>query len=227
MLQNVVIAMAKEDGIETKSYARKQASPADHKVTQTIDKEIRKAFHVKRLSSYHNCPDTIVIDELGVAHGKNRVDIAVVNGCIHGYEIKSSKDNLSRFPSQLEAYTQCFEKLSVISAENHVEEILSHTPKWCGVILAKKGSRGGISFSTIRRDKKNPNVNIMAMAHFLWKKEVIELLIALGADKGMLKGARINLYKNLSKMITTSELSSRIKSLFMSRDEWRVALQQK
>jgi len=193
-------------------------------VIQTTDNEIRKAFHEKRLSSYHSCPDTLVIDELGVAHGKNRIDIAIVNGCIHGFEIKSSKDNLLRFSSQLEAYTQCFEKLSVISAENHIEELLSRTPKWCGIILAKKGPRGGISFSTIRRVKNNPNVDIVAMAHFLWKKEVIELLVGLGANKKMLRGSRINLYKNLSEMITTSELSPIIKSLFMNRDDWRVAL---
>ncbi len=194
---------------------------------QTTDNEIRKAFHAKRLASYHDCPNSIVIDELGVAHGKNRIDIAVVNGCIHGYEIKSSKDNLLRFPSQLQAFAKCFEKLSVVSAENHLEELIEKTPEWCGIILAEKGSRDGISFSTIRRSKKNPNVDIMAMAHFLWKKETVELLASLGADKEMLKGARINLYNNLSKMITIHELSSKIKSLFMCREEWRTALQPK
>ncbi|NOY73684.1 MAG: sce7726 family protein [Gammaproteobacteria bacterium] len=193
-------------------------------MSQTTDNEIRKAFHEKMLASHHDCPNTIVIDELGVAHGKNRIDIAVVNGCIHGYEIKSSKDNLSRFPSQLEAYEQCFERLSVVSAENHIEQLIHKTPEWCGIILAEKGPRGGIKFSTIRRSKKNPDVDIEAMAHFLWKKEAIELLMSLGADKDMLKGARTNLYKNLSKLITIPELSSRIKSLFMSREEWRAAL---
>lgn len=169
----------------------------------------------------------MVIDELGVAHGKNRIDIAVVNGCIHGYEIKSSKDNLLRFPSQFESYAQCFEKLSFVSATNHLEELRNKTPEWCGIILVEKGPRGGINFSTIRRSKKNPNVDITAMAHFLWKKETIELLTSLGADKSMLKGARATLYKNLSKMITVPELSQRIKCLFMHREEWRVVLQQK
>jgi len=208
-------------------FINKQFYWIGHKVSETSDKEIREAFHIKRLRSYHDCPDTMVIDELGVAHGKNRIDIAVVNGCIHGYEIKSSKDNLLRFPSQLESYAQCFEKLSVVSAENHLDELTQSTPEWCGIVLAKKGVRGGINFSTIRRSKQNPSVDIMAMAHFLWKKETIELLVSLGANKEMLKGARLNLYKNLSEMITVPELSSKIKSLFMSREKWRDALQQK
>ena len=196
-------------------------------MTQTTDNEIRRAFHAKKLAAYHNHPGTIVIDELGVAHGKNRIDIAVVNGCIHGYEIKSSKDNLYRFSSQLETYAPCFERLSVVSAENHIEELRQKTPDWCGIILAEKGPRGGISFSTVRRSKKNPDVDIVAMAHFLWKKETIELFVNLGADKDMLQGARGNLYKHLSKMITIPELSSKIKSLFTGREEWRVALQPK
>lgn len=196
-------------------------------MTQTSDKEIREAFHAKRLSYYHNCPDTVVIDELGVAHGENRIDIAVINGCIHGYEIKSSKDNLLRFPTQLEAYIQCFEKLSIIAAENHIDELLHKTPKWCGIILAKKDSEDRVGFSTIREDKNNPDVDIVAMAHFLWKKEAIEILMSFGVDKNMLKGARVILYNNLSKIITTSELSSRIRNIFMNRETWQPVLPQK
>jgi len=194
---------------------------------QTKDNEIRKAFHIKRLSTYHNNSNTMVLDELGVIHGKNRIDIAVVNGHIHGYEIKSSRDNLSRFSSQLKTYIKCFEKLTIISAENHIEELNKVTPTWCGIIMAKKGARGGITFSTIRKAKKNPNVDIIAMAHFLWKKEAIELLIKFGASKDMLIGTREKLYNNISKLITIPELSTQIKNLFMKRDEWRVVPQQK
>jgi hypothetical protein len=198
------------------------AYPASNDVAQTTDLEIREAFHAKRLVSHHDHPGTMVIDELGVAHGKNRIDIAVVNGCIHGYEIKSSKDNLTRFSSQLESYAQCFEKLSFIAAENHIQELKRQTPEWCGIILAEKGTRGAINFSTLRRSKKNPEVNVIAMAHFLWKKEVIEILQGLGAENVMLKGARASLYENLSKMITVDELSLKIKNSFLNRNDWRV-----
>lgn len=193
----------------------------------TIDSEIRSAFHAQKLIDYHKCPDAMVIDELGVAHGKNRIDIAVVNGCIHGYEIKSSKDNLLRISSQLDSYVKCFEKLSVITAENHLDALMKKTPEWCGIILAEKEQQGNIKFTTLRESKTNPDVDIVAMAHFLWKKETIEMLKSLGADKDMLKGTRINLYKNLSRMITIPELSEKIKYLFMGREEWRVALQEK
>ncbi|MDH5548199.1 MAG: sce7726 family protein [Gammaproteobacteria bacterium] len=192
---------------------------------QSTDIEIRKAFHNKRLISYHNCPKTLVIDELGVSHGQHRIDIAVLNGCIHGYEIKSSKDNLSRLYDQLTAYSKCFEKLSFIVAPNHIDEVLSLAPEWCGVILAEKGARGGIYFSSLRRAKKNPDIEIQAMAHFLWKKETINLLKFLGVEERKIKGARQNLYEALPGLITPSELSVWIKKQFMQREDWRVAQQ--
>lgn len=191
-------------------------------MNDTTDIEIRTAFHAKKLFLHRDCPNTLVIDELGVAHGKNRIDIAVINGCIHGYEIKSSKDTLSRFPSQMESYVKCFEKLSVIAAENHVDALISMVPEWCGLILASKGPRGAIRFSTIRPSKKNPGVDAVAMAHFLWRREALDLVLKLGGDKSAQKEVRQELYSRLSKMLTVSELSLNIKSVFMNREAWRV-----
>ena len=52
------------------------------------DGRIRAAFHGKILRRQHLCPETLVLDELGLMHGRCRADIAVVNGCLIGYEIK-------------------------------------------------------------------------------------------------------------------------------------------
>lgn len=194
-------------------------------MSQSSDLEIRTAFHAKRLHSYHSCQDSIVIDELGVSHGRNRIDIAVLNGCIHGYEIKSSKDNLDRFADQFQTYRKCFEKLSIVVAPNHIDEILYMVPLWCGVVLAEKGPRGGIHFTTTQKPKKNPDTEVVAMAHFLWKKETVDLLIKLGADESELKGPKRNLYDRLSHLITTSELSNWIKNQFMLRGNWRAGPQ--
>lgn len=194
-------------------------------MVESIDSEIRKAFHNLRLSSYHQCPNTIVIDELGLAHGKNRIDIAVVNGCIHGFEIKSSKDNLSRLPEQLAVYSKTMEKLSIIAAPNHFDAVQQMSPDWCGLILVEKGVRGGIKFKTIRRAGKNPSVDLIALSHLLWRKEAIGLLRELGAAEKELQGSRLKLYTQLSELISIKELTSWIKQQFMSRENWRVVQQ--
>ncbi len=188
----------------------------------TWDFEIRTALHKKVLHHHHKCSSTFVIDELGLAHGKNRIDIAVINGCIHGYEIKSSKDNLVRLPEQLEVYKRSLQKLTIVTALNHIEEIMSIAPKWSGVILVNKGPRGGISFSSISRASKHPAVDAVTLAHLLWKKEAIRFLEQLGADSHLLKGSRIKLYKNLSERVSINDLIAWIKDQFMKRKNWRV-----
>jgi hypothetical protein len=194
---------------------------------ETRDVEIRHYFHLKKLRHYHECPNTLVIDELGIAHGKNRADIAVLNGTIHGYEIKSSKDTLTRLPEQIGEYSRCFEKVSVIAAPNHIEKLLATLPEWCGLIVAAKGKKGAITFKTLRRAKKNPKVETYAMAHFLWRREIIDILCQLGIAEKNLKTSRENLYKLLPSSVSTSELSQWIKEKFISRTDWRAASLQK
>ncbi|CRL49841.1 sce7726 family protein [Pseudomonas sp. URMO17WK12:I11] len=192
---------------------------------ESRDSEIRRYFHQKKLRHYHECPHTLVIDELGIAHGKNRADIAVLNGTIHGFEIKSSKDTLLRLPEQMAEYSRCFEKVSVIAAPNHIEKLLLILPDWCGLVLATKGSKGAIAFRTIRRAKKNPKIEIYAMAHFLWRKEIIDILSQLGVDEKSLNASRDKLYKLLPADTTIKQLTGLIKNKFMSRIGWRAGVQ--
>ncbi len=53
------------------------------------DRDVRQALHRKVLKEHHGDADTLVLDELGLRHGICRVDIAVVNGYLHGYESKA------------------------------------------------------------------------------------------------------------------------------------------
>lgn len=192
---------------------------------QSSDSEIRSALHKRTLSAHHNNPNSVVIDELGLSHGKNRIDIAVLNGCLHGYEIKSSKDNLYRLPSQLDIYSTSLQKLTIVTAPNHADDVISVAPSWSGIILAEKGPRGGLHFSTIRTASKNPDVCAESLAHLLWKQEAISYLQHLGVSENLNNKARKELYKNISKLSDINELVSWIKLQFMSRENWRVAPQ--
>lgn len=191
------------------------------KSMQSTDALIREALHKKILQHQHNCPQTIVLDELGLAHGKNRIDIAVINGDIHGYEIKSSKDNLSRFISQLDQYRKSLQKLTIVAAPNHIDEILNVSPDWCGVIKVEIGPRGGVKFKTIRRPSKNPSVDMVELAHLLWKKEAIELLQEYGMKSNLNNKNRKALYKEIANHAKMEELVAWIKNKFSKRETWR------
>lgn len=191
----------------------------------TNDSEIRQAFHKKKLKHQHADKQTLVIDELGLMHGSNRIDIAVVNGCIHGYEIKSSKDTLTRFGDQLDTYLKTMQKLTVVVAPNHLNEVLELVPEWVGVITADKGRKGAIHFRTLRKAKKNPVVEPINVAHLLWKDETQALLEKLGVPSNIRRGTRLDLYKVLVDQINLDDLVKNIKTTFERRSNWRTDVQ--
>src|ERR1700741_3176697 len=110
-------------------------------MTQITDTRIREARHRKKLARACQSPNAFVVNELGLVHARARVDVAVINGCVHGYEIKSEADTLKRFDRQLAIYSTCLEKLSFVCAEKHLTDIYSLTPKWCGIFLVLEGPR--------------------------------------------------------------------------------------
>ena len=113
------------------------------------DLQIRTAYHRRRLWRHHADPSTLVVDELGLQHGKCRADIAVVNGHLIGHEIKSDIDSLDRLSSQVDGYNAVFDRVSVVVTERHLKGAISLVPEWWGVVAAAQGSRGGIHFTTI------------------------------------------------------------------------------
>lgn len=189
--------------------------------TETTDAGIRRAFHAKRLRRAKARPDTLVIDELGLAHARCRVDVAVINGCIHGYEIKSSKDTLDRLDSQIDVYRRTLQKLTIVAAPRHVAEITTRVPDWCGLIEVELGPRGGISFKMVRSALANPDVDPVMMAHLLWRDEVIDLLSKIGHAPRELRRPRKHLYEMLCEGMTIREIAASIRAFMVQRQAWR------
>jgi hypothetical protein len=188
---------------------------------ETKDAEIRSALHAKRLRYAKSHPDTLVINELGLAHAQSRIDVAVINGCIHGYEIKSAKDNLDRLATQIEIYRRALQKLTLVAAPKHVAGIMSRAPEWCGVLAAEQGPRGGVSFHVLRNSVANPDIDPVMMAHLLWRNEVIELLGQAGYSAKELRRPRRQLYEILCEAMTVREITAAIRSFMMQRRRWR------
>jgi hypothetical protein len=187
----------------------------------TNDFAIRSALHAQKLSRAKRRANTLVIDELGLAHAKCRIDIAVINGCIHGYEIKSAKDNLDRLSTQLGIYRQSLQKLTFVAAPKHIVRIMSRAPDWCGVIEAEQGPRGGISFHVLRNAVSNPEADPIMIAHLLWRDEVIHLLGRAGYASKDLRRPRKQLYEMLCDAMTLSEITNAIRSVMVQRRAWR------
>lgn len=187
----------------------------------TTDYDIRSALHRKRLAQLKSHPDTLVIDELGLAHAKSRIDIAVINGCIQGYEIKSAKDSLGRLSSQIAIYSQTLQKLTIVAASRHLEGVLAAVPYWCGVIEAEQGPRGGIRLNVVRSARSNPDIDPVMMAHLLWRPEVLQLLSQIGYAPKELRRTRKQLYELLCEALTPREIVAAIRAFMLQRQAWR------
>ncbi|MGM5035509.1 sce7726 family protein [Tardiphaga sp. 803_E3_N1_3] len=190
-------------------------------MTATKDTEIRAALHDKKLNALRNAPDTLVIDELGLSHAKARIDVAVINGYVHGYEIKSSLDTLDRLPTQIEFYSQCLEKLTLVCAPRHVDNALAAIPDWCGILEVKKGTRGGLSFTTVRKSAVNTDVSAVQLAHLLWRPEALALVARLDVSEKFEKMPRKELYEIIAAHLSIKQITAAIREFMQLRQAWR------
>ena len=185
------------------------------------DPYIRKAFHKEFLEVEHRDSNTLIIDELGLKHGKSRADIAVINGYMHGYEIKSDADTLNRLQKQMEIYNAIFDKISIVLTNRHIKEAMNIIPKWWGIILVMIDDIGKLNFNTIRAAQLNEIVNDYAVAQLLWRNEAQDILSSYGFQGARLREARANLYSYLVEATNSNELRFIVRNYLKRRENWR------
>jgi len=185
------------------------------------DVEIRQNFHKKRLRRQHAQKDTLVIDELGLNHGKCRADIAVVNGQFVGYEIKSNNDSLRRLEQQVRSYNEVFDKVSIIIGDRYINSIQNYIPDWWGVIVSVRGPKGGVNFDTIRKARTNKNIEPISIAQLLWRDEAAEILSLKKLPPKILRQPRDVLYEQLADLLTANELRKIVRDYLKKRRNWR------
>ena len=185
------------------------------------DCDIRAAFYRKRLSKHDNDPKTIIVNELGLNHGQNRADIAIINGRLTGYEIKSDSDSLRRLNQQIIGYDEIFDSIYLITTERHVKRIETILPEWWGIIMASEGKRGAIHFKKIRSPKTNLTVDDYAVAKLLWRTEAQEILGILGVTGRRIRENRDKLYSYIVAELKSKKLRKTVRDYLMRRSNWR------
>ena len=182
---------------------------------------IRAALRNRYLRHHRGRDDVLVIDELGLAHARSRIDLVVFNGHLHGYEIKSHNDTLDRLPRQLDDYCSALQKLTLVVATCHLNATSAIVPNWCGLMEVLKGPRGGLTFAPRRRARMNPNLDPFMLAHLLWRPEAQELLLRRGASRSDVDAPRKRLYRTLADAVPVRDLALAIKVAMASRTAWR------
>lgn len=188
---------------------------------KTRDRDVRAAVFRKVLAEHVADPNVLVVEELGLQHGLCRVDIAVVNGFLHGYELKSDADTLERLPAQVEAYSKAMDRATLVVGEHHLWAAESILPPWWGIKVASVGKRGAVSIETHRAVGANPSVSAFHVAHLLWRPEVTKILEERGVEKRRLRGNRRELYEIAAALVPLSELRQLVRESLKTRTTWR------
>jgi hypothetical protein len=195
-----------------------------HRTSVMRDCDVRAALHAKVLSEHHDQPDTLVLDELALWYGTARVDVAVVNGRIHGFEIKSDRDTLDRLEGQARVYNNVLDRVTLVVGVRHLKDALRECPDWWGVKIATQGPRRAVHFEELRAPKTNPAVDPVAVAALLWCEELEQILAGVAAIRGYKGKSRDILSRRAAEVIELTALRSAVRVRLKARGNWRVGV---
>jgi hypothetical protein len=182
------------------------------------DSDIRAAL-VASLRASHAGTDTLIRNEDGICAGRRRIDVAVVNGELAGYEIKSDVDTLSRLQGQADAYGQVLDRASVVVTQRHVDHALAVVPRWWGVWLAESRD-DGVQLSELQPGGANESWDAYALCQLLWRDEALSELTARGLARGLSRKARHYIWLTLSESLVIDELRELVRQRLKERRGW-------
>ena len=192
------------------------------------DLDIRKVLKNELLNRYGNDSETMILEELGLKHGRTRIDLVVINDRLHGYEIKSDRDNLKRLTEQISIYSSIMDRVTLVVGYRHAYNALKMVPEWWGVRLAEKDKGSGTVFlSDARLPTDNPSVDINAIASLLWRDEALDILEEIGESKGVRSKTRTDIYSRLVQVIEPRHLCAIVRRQLKSRKDWRSGAQRR
>lgn len=209
-----VKAVADDHAMETPKPARKIG---------VADAEIRPALRQHLLRRHGGETDTVLVEELGLRRGQVRVDLAVVNGSLHGFEIKSDRDSLRRLAVQVDLYSQVLDRATLVVGDRFAPLAPSLVPAWWGIFRVSPRA-SGLQFTTLRRSKLNPQRNARVLAELLWSAQALELLEERGAAKGMRGKPRRVLWDRVCECLSVDEIAAAVRQRLKATPDSEVRL---
>jgi hypothetical protein len=180
------------------------------------DKDVRPALLARLLVEYQCEPDTIFIEELGLCRGQVRIDLAVVNGQLHGFEIKSDRDSLRRLSGQVDIYNKVFDRVTLVVGDRHLDEAVNILPTWWGILRIIR-EKDGIRFKPLRKGRMNPRRERRALVELLWLEEALALLEQRNEAHGIRGKPRRVVWDKLCKCYTTDEIAENVRQRLKAR----------
>lgn len=192
------------------------------KVLLVRDRDVREVLWERLTVEHGHETDTLLLDELNLCNGLARVDVAVINGHLTGYEIKSAADTLARLPAQAAVYSAVLDYVSLVVASSHFAEAIKQVPHWWGIEVADLNRAGKVELVTARVPQLNASPEPFATARLLWRHEALAELTIRGLGRGLQGKPRRHIWQALCDELSTDELRATVRRRLKSRAGWRV-----
>lgn len=181
------------------------------------DPPIREAL--KRL---HLPQGLRVVDEMNIGYG--RADVVTIGDELHGYEIKSTSDSLSRLPQQVIEYERACDRCTLVTTMRHADKAEGIIPDSWGLIVAfpKIGGDADIveKLVVMREATTNPRQEITFLLSLVWSEEIRVFLKERQAARGCRN--KYDLVKRLLEVTTVPEIKHFSYKALIERPDWKM-----
>lgn len=184
--------------------------------------DIRNELRTFVSGTIHDLTDTVIIDELGICQGQARVDMAVVNGRLHGFEIKSDKDNLRRLLRQIDIYDKVLDEATLVVGERYCNAVVGILPDWWGLVRFDTSDER-VTFTEIRKPTSNPKQDPRALVELLWLDETKAFLERKSAMRGLRNRPKRELWDKVCECFELEEIASEVRTILKLRVTPKVA----
>lgn len=175
--------------------------------TLAHDRGIRSHLRWRLEHATASHSETIVVDELPVCSGIARVDLAVLNGSLHGFEIKSERDSLTRLFAQAEYFSEVMDHVTLVVVDQFKDHAAEIVPPWWTIsIVLRRGS--AVFFETVREGQRNPAISVLSFLEFLWRDEAYQIAVEAGVSSGLKSANKLKIYSRLAELIPWDLLHS-------------------
>lgn len=159
---------------------------------------------------------TVVVQELGLRRSDAVVDVAVVNGSLNGFEIKSDADTLRRLARQAEIYGQILDRVTLVVGQQHLDAARRAIPKWWGLMVVRVQDEVPM-LTTVRAGRENPARQVRALVELLWLDEARALLAKRDALRGYRTKPRDAVWDRLCEVYSLDEIASEVRRRLKAR----------
>jgi hypothetical protein len=183
------------------------------------DPDIRAALNAMILAEHGQDPATRVVEEMPLCRGRARIDLAVINGELNGYEIKSAVDTLTRLRNQAPLYSEVFDRVTIVVSECHLQATFKSVPPWWGIQLAMLC--GDIELRELRIPGYNDDIRARSLVELLWRDEAIGILERRGFDYGVRSKPKKYLWNRIVDCVPPEDLRREVREALKLRCDWR------